>query len=51
MKAERPRRLHGQQIAEQRSVGQVDGERPAQHVAAPCALEPTENLRRTRIFA
>ncbi len=49
MHPERAYRLHRQEIAEQRAVGEIDRQRPAVDVGPAGALEPGEGLRRTRI--
>src|SRR5579872_197256 len=51
MQARRTQRLHGQKIAEQRAISDVDREGTAQHVRAPRPIVASKYLRAARIFA
>ena len=43
--------LHRQEIAEQRAVGDIDGEGSAQHIGAPRRIVAFQHLRRAGVFA
>ena len=51
MQAGRAQRLHRQEIAEQGTVGDIDGEGAAQDVGAPRRIVAFQHLRRAGIFA
>ena len=44
-------RLHGQEIAEQRAVRDIDGKGPAGDIGAPRPIVTLQHLRRARVFA